>query len=354
MKSCSALLATAAFALPVTASAQSISGLYVGAGVGVNLTQDKTVKSIAGNTVSGSVGSRVDPATIGSLRWSFGNGLRAEIEDTFRYSQFDDASGFGAGSRSGGNDQKFGMMYDLIYDFADLTSSVQPYIGAGLGYEGVLEQGLAVVGGGRSFAANTAAKGVFGDAAILGAAVPIAAAPGRAMTAGYRFLGLAGDRTDGGTLATGGGSITSSIKLNIDYDHAVLPGVGCDFDQIVPNTATPAPDARPTSSYLVSFDWDLATLTDRARQIIQEAAGNSTRVQYTRIVANGCTDTSGTPKYNQGLSMHRAEYVAAELIKDGVPSNAITIQGFSDTYLLVPTGPGVREPQNRRVEIIVR
>jgi OOP family OmpA-OmpF porin len=37
-----------------------------------------------------------------------------------------------------------------------------------------------------------------------------------------------------------------------------------------------------------------------------------------------------------------------------VPTNAITIQGFGDTHLLVPTGPGVREPQNRRVEIIIR
>ena len=41
-------------------------------------------------------------------------------------------------------------------------------------------------------------------------------------------------------------------------------------------------------------------------------------------------------------------------IADGVPENAITIQGFGDTRLLVPTGPGVREPQNRRVEIIIR
>ena len=102
------------------------------------------------------------------------------------------------------------------------------------------------------------------------------------------------------------------------------------------------------------FDWDKATLTDRARQIIAEAAANSTKVQYTRIEVNGYTDTSGTHQYNMGLSIRRARAVQAELIKDGVPANAITIQGFGDTHLLVPTGPGVREPQNRRVEIIIR
>jgi outer membrane protein OmpA-like peptidoglycan-associated protein len=110
----------------------------------------------------------------------------------------------------------------------------------------------------------------------------------------------------------------------------------------------------PARSYLVFFDWDKATLTDRARQIIAEAAANSSKVQYTRIEVNGYTDTSGTPKYNQGLSVRRARAVQAELVKDGVPQNAITIQGFGDTHLLVPTGPGVREPQNRRVEIIIR
>ena len=102
------------------------------------------------------------------------------------------------------------------------------------------------------------------------------------------------------------------------------------------------------------FDWDKATLTDRARQIIGEAARNSTSVQYTRIEVNGYTDTSGTPRYNQGLSVRRAQAVAAELVKDGVPRQAITIQGFGETHLLVPTGPNVREPQNRRVEIVIK
>jgi OmpA-OmpF porin, OOP family len=115
-----------------------------------------------------------------------------------------------------------------------------------------------------------------------------------------------------------------------------------------------APAPAPARSYLVFFDWDRADLTDRARQIIADAAQNSTRVQYTRLEVNGYTDTSGTPRYNQGLSIRRAQAVAAELVKDGVPRSAISIQGFGDTHLLVPTGPGVREAQNRRVEIIIR
>jgi hypothetical protein len=114
-----------------------------------------------------------------------------------------------------------------------------------------------------------------------------------------------------------------------------------------------APAVAPARSYLVFFDWDKYNLTDRARQIVAEAAANSTKVQYTKIEVNGYTDTSGTPQYNMGLSIRRANTVAAELVKDGVPKAAIAIQGFGETHLLVPTGPNVREPQNRRVEIII-
>jgi OmpA-OmpF porin, OOP family len=117
--------------------------------------------------------------------------------------------------------------------------------------------------------------------------------------------------------------------------------------------AAPAPAVQPARSYLVFFDWDNAALTDRARQIIREAADNSSHVQYTRIEVDGYIDTSGSPQYNQRLSVRRAEVVAGELVRDGVPRQAIAIQGFGETHLLVPSAQGVREPQNRRVEISI-
>ena len=52
------------------------------------------------------------------------------------------------------------------------------------------------------------------------------------------------------------------------------------------------------------------------------------------------------------LSRRRAESVAARLEKDGIASSEIGIVAKGKRDLLVPTADGVREPQNRRVQIV--
>jgi outer membrane protein OmpA-like peptidoglycan-associated protein len=103
----------------------------------------------------------------------------------------------------------------------------------------------------------------------------------------------------------------------------------------------------------VFFDWDRADLTTRGRQIVAEAATASAHVQTTRIEVNGYTDLSGSADYNKRLSVRRGESVTAELVRDGVERDEITVTGYGESDPLVPTAPGVREPQNRRVEIIL-
>ena len=103
------------------------------------------------------------------------------------------------------------------------------------------------------------------------------------------------------------------------------------------------------------FDWDRADLTARAREIIGEAAQNARRVQSTRIEVAGHADRSGTPQYNQRLSQRRAEVVA---VRTRGPrrrrASEIGVTAFGESRPLVPTADGVREPQNRRVEIVLR
>jgi porin len=119
-----------------------------------------------------------------------------------------------------------------------------------------------------------------------------------------------------------------------------------------PRATIPTPAGQET--YLVFFDWDKSSLTPRADAIISQAAAASEGKPVTTIAVSGYTDTSGTPDYNQGLSKRRADAVAAQLVSDGVNRSEIEIHAYGETHLLVPTGPGVREPQNRRVEIILQ
>ena len=115
----------------------------------------------------------------------------------------------------------------------------------------------------------------------------------------------------------------------------------------------PPPETEGPGRYLVFFAFDRAELTDEDRQTVAQAAEDYRRTGTAQITATGHTDTSGSAEYNLGLSQRRAEAVAAELIRLGVPAADIVTMGQGEEDLLVPTADGVREPRNRRVEILV-
>ena len=120
-----------------------------------------------------------------------------------------------------------------------------------------------------------------------------------------------------------------------------------------PQASAPPPPAAPAQApaYLVFFDWDRSDLSNQAIATIKQAAGAYRTSGSARITAIGHTDSSGPPEYNQALSLRRANTVKRALMREGVPANAIDVAGRGETQLLVQTGDGVREPQNRRVEI---
>jgi OOP family OmpA-OmpF porin len=359
-------LAAPIMAAPFAADAQTtvytpLQGLYVAGGAGLNWLQDEKVKSSYNGVGLGTGDFRSnDPGVIGlgSVGWGFGNGLRVELEGSYRNNQFSQLRG-GVAAGAGGREQKYGPMVNVFYDFGayDTISAipaVMPYVGLGAGYQWATWSGVEANNPSGSINAAYKTSGSFAYQAIAGVAFNIAAVPGLAMTAEYRFMGMTGDRKYGATVNPGGQSI--GLKTNDQYNNAGLIGVRYTFGvrpvPVAPVAAAPAP--APARSYLVFFDWDKYNLTDRARQIIKDAADNSRKVSYTRLEVNGYTDTSGTPAYNQGLSVRRAQAVAAELVRNGVAKESISVTGFGDTRLLVATGPNVREPQNRRVEIVIR
>jgi outer membrane protein OmpA-like peptidoglycan-associated protein len=106
-----------------------------------------------------------------------------------------------------------------------------------------------------------------------------------------------------------------------------------------------------TQQYVVLFALDDATLDSEAQATIAAAAQEFQRTGSARIALRGHTDTSGNASYNQALSERREQAVTDELVRQGVPADAISGVAVGEADLAVPTGDGVREEQNRRVEI---
>ena len=120
-----------------------------------------------------------------------------------------------------------------------------------------------------------------------------------------------------------------------------------------PPPPPPPPPAAAPQSFMVFFDWDRSNLSQQAVQTVGQAAAAFKSRGSARITATGHTDTSGPESYNMALSLRRANAVKNELVRDGVPADAIQVVGRGEANPLVPTADGVREPQNRRVEIVL-
>ena len=347
-----------AMSLPLSAQAQVVNGVYVGAGAGYDYLHDFNLKNVPiGPSTRTKLTGSGGPLGLVSVGYGFGNGLRVEVEGSIRYEHERVKN---SGLNGGTNISTYGGMANALYDFN--LGSFLPYVGVGAGYQATQLDGSSIYtnpgvlpAGVTKF--NSSTTGNFAAQGIAGVAFPIAGIPGLSLTAEYRFMAVLGNqRLNGFGTPAVGPVVPASLKLDNQYHSSALIGVRYAFGvaPLVIATAPPAPQPAATRSFLVFFDWDKSDLSARARQIIAQAAQASTQAQVTRIEVDGYTDRSGTPAYNIGLSKRRADTVAAELVRDGVPRASITTMAFGETHPLVPTAAGVREPQNRRVEILFK
>ena len=376
------LLAATMLALPMAAAnAQPVTGLYIGAGVGANWRADGDFDKI-----NGTYKTDVGYAALGALGWGFGNGLRTSSKSTTATTSINRASPASARSAPvAGGGAPAGDERQVRVAILDLRLHVQrplrlphagspwvvPYVGAGVGIAWTQwngsRSGLEQLHADRHRPApppppprSAAPRRKFAYQAIVGAAFPLGSVPGLALTTNSATSARsepvlwASDRPASARrrvrqrqrLGRTRRTTTSPLLVGMRYNFGVAPPPA-------PMAAPPAPPPV-ARTYLVFFDWDRADLTTRAKEIIAEAAENSRRVQTTRIEVAGHADRSGTPAYNQRLSQRRADNVAAELVRRGVPRTIISVTAYGESRPLVPTADGVREPQNRRVEIVLR
>lgn len=352
------LLLTAVLAAPVPALAQPFRGIYIGGAAGANfLGQESIHSSTALDLPSGRAQFSNGFVGLGSIGYGFGNGVRVELEGSWRNNALHALLRPDEPTAAGGRQVTAAVMANALFDIDISSRWIFPYLGAGIGYAWTDWQHLSASAPGSTFSADDTA-GALAYQAMVGLSFPVPHVPGLSFTAEYRFFAVTGALKMQSSQMTDGHLAEGDTEFSFNHNQSVLLGVRYAFGitpPVLPAAATPQASSSPPAArnFLVFFNWDQATLTERARQVIGQAAHVAASGGLTRIDVHGYTDTSGTPAYNQRLSIRRAEAVAAQLISDGVPKNEIAIMGYGETHLLVPTGPGVREARNRRVEIIL-
>jgi len=281
----------------------------------------------------------------------FNVGLRAGVEwgpwrfeEEFRFLQ----NGYTSGSIGAlttplkGNRNAYAFMTNAIYDFS-LGWPVTPHIGAGIGAV-ILHDGISLP---NNVQLSSSTDVQFGYQAIAGIRYNIN--PSLAFDLDYRYLATVDPTFQSNVLGTQykSGYSTHNIVASLSVKFGAPPPP--------PPVAAPVPPAPPPAArrvFLVFFDWDRDTITPDGQAIIQQAADAFRAGAPVRLMVTGYTDRSGSAGYNQRLSERRANNVANAMARMGVPKNQMAVSGRGENDNRVPTAKGVREPQNRRVEIV--
>jgi outer membrane protein OmpA-like peptidoglycan-associated protein len=166
----------------------------------------------------------------------------------------------------------------------------------------------------------------------------------------YRYSQYGHVHLGGGTLGSAAVEHlrSNTALVNLTYHFNMTP------PPPPPVAAPPAPPpvavAPQKQVFIVFFEFDKSSLTADGRRVV-DAAAAAFKSGKSGVAIAGYTDLSGTQQYNLALSKRRADTVKTALVRDGVPAAAIDEHWFGKQNPRVPTADGVREPQNRRVEI---
>jgi outer membrane protein OmpA-like peptidoglycan-associated protein len=102
---------------------------------------------------------------------------------------------------------------------------------------------------------------------------------------------------------------------------------------------------------IVFFDWDADVPLSEASGTVAQIVDQRAACGWSQFSVVGHTDKSGTDLYNNGLSMRRAANVAAMMEQAGIAAADVATEARGESQVLVETADGVREAQNRRVEV---
>ena len=336
-----ALLAAAPFA--VQAQSLQPGGAYVGLEGGLNwmlnnsFTSTATIAPFFSGSSTSNAAFNTGYVLGGVVGYDF-VGPRIELEGAYRENTGTLSVNAISGS-AGLSVSQISVMGNIYYDFM-AGGSIVPYIGAGAG--------VAFLNAGAL--ASTVNSTQFAYQGMVGVGYNID--PTFRLNLEGRYYGTTTPNfVHAGTAGGFGYSVTTN-PLNNNF--SLMVGLQMRFGKAAAAPPPPPAPAVAPPSFMVFFDWDRSNLSQQALTTIKQAADAYKTKGNARITATGHTDTSGPEAYNMALSLRRANAVKDALVRNGVPAQAIAVIGRGEQGLLVQTADGVREPQNRRVEIVVQ
>lgn len=374
-----ATLYAAVAAVAIAPAANAYEGWYgsIGAGLSYNQPDLDTEGTGAINfDTDGDYDNGIGIYT--AVGYSWDSGVRLELEYSYRQNDVRHWAGDGLGftgfntanNNFSGELDAHALMVNALYDF-QVNDTFTPYIGAGAGvasFGGVFSGNDPLFTGGP-VNLSISDKGVRRLAGQLIAGVNVALADNLGLDLSYRYFIAARDPRFDGNI----NGVAQTVRT--DYqNHGLFAGLRWNFGAPAPKVeykdcwdgssvpvASPCPpqpvedvDAVPGPiSFPIYFGYDKTNLTSDAMTAIQNAAAQALQNDINLVVVSGNTDTSGSADYNERLSARRAQVVRDALIANGVPAGSIRTEANGERNLAKPTPDGVREPLNRRAEVVI-
>lgn len=352
LRSASAL---AAIVIAAPVAAHATDGWYGRADVGYSFAGGVKYKSTPGPTSLNGKGKHEQNWTehVG-VGYAFSNGFRLEGELGHRFNRtkaFSSATGSLIEPPS--DTHVYSAMLNGYYDF-NKGGNIEPYIGAGVGAGRVKlnAASLGFVDAVNKIDTKLAWQGMAGVAFRL--------SPQLDLDVGARYFAVPGLKAIGSTNPNLRLSVAKDFKA--DYDQAAATiGLRWQFAPPAPPPAPPPPpvvappvvQVCPAQDFKVYFEWDRSNLNAAANDTISSAAARAKACNVSTVRVVGYTDTSGSAKYNLGLSNRRAAVVRDALVSSGIPAALVSTEGLGETNLDKATRDGVREPLNRRTAVTI-
>lgn len=329
--------AVASIALAGAADAGHFKGWYVGIEGGASWIDDadavvafSTSEFGFTTTTPGTFDFDSGWAVFATAGYAFADHWRIEAELGYR----------GNDTTAGAADVgEWSIMLNALYDIP-VAPALNVTLGVGAGYD----YATLDLGGADDSDGNFAYQGIAGLSYALGKRTDL--------TLTYRYLVV--DEPSFAVAAPGG---TLIFEVDDVTKHSVTVGLRFDLapdeEPIVapPPLPPPPPAPPPVSSYIVFFGFAKCNITSEADAVLSEAASAAKSQGSASIKIVGHTDSVGSVSYNQKLSECRANAAKSNLVSKGIPDGAISTVGKGETELLVQTGDGVKEPQNRRATV---